>query len=76
LALLCLGPAARTRHHLELADQLGGPAGADPARREAARHLARLYEQARYSPDDGPLPAADLARARQELCSLGGVSPA
>jgi hypothetical protein len=80
LALLCLGPAARTRHHLELAEQIGGQGGEDPAqqqaRQAAARHLASLYEQARYAPDDQPLPAEEMARARRELEALAGVSPA
>jgi hypothetical protein len=75
LALLCLGPAARSRHHLDLADQIAGRPSADPdGQQDAAWHLARLYEQARYAPDDWPLPPADLHRARRELCLLAGVA--
>jgi hypothetical protein len=86
LALLCLGPAARTRHHLELAERLGNdPAPAQPGaasggetgrRRAAAEELARLYEQARYAPEDEPLSAGELRAARRDLCYLAGVSAA
>jgi hypothetical protein len=76
LALLRLGPDARTRHHLDLADQLGAGGEDDCARRQAAGHLARLYEQARYAPEDEPLAAEDLAAARRDLCFLAGVASA
>jgi hypothetical protein len=75
LALLLLGPAARARHHLDLGEQIGAQPDMDPERRQqAAEHLARLYEQARYAPADEPLPPADLAAARRELCYLAGVA--
>lgn len=77
LALLLLGPAARTRHHLDLAEQIGTCPGEDPTRRrQAAEELARLYAVARYAPDDTPLQPEDLASARRDLCYLAGVSPA
>jgi hypothetical protein len=76
LALLCLGPTARTRHHLELGEQIGRQPAPDPdRRRDAATTLARLYEQARYAPDQEPLPPESLANARRELCYLAGVTP-
>jgi hypothetical protein len=76
LALLRLGWAARSRNHLEVADQLGVAGGAGGERREAAGQLARLYERARYAPEDAPLSEADLAAARRDLTLLARVSPA
>jgi hypothetical protein len=76
LALQRLGPDARSRHHLDLADRLGAGGEDGRARRQAAGHLARLYEQARYAPEDEPLAAADLAAARRDLCFLAGVASA
>jgi hypothetical protein len=77
LALLCLGRAARTHHHLDLGEEIGAQPSLDPDRRQdAARTLARLYEQARYAPPADPLPDAELERARRELCYLAGVSAA
>jgi hypothetical protein len=77
LALLLLGVDARHRHHLDLADRLGGPSP-EPAdaRRRAANHLAYLYELARYAPDDEPLPEAELAAARHDLSFLAGAGAA
>jgi hypothetical protein len=73
LALLLLGPAARTCHHLELAQRMGQRPALDADRqREAAVDLARVYEQARYTPADEPLPEDVLSRARRELCYLAG----
>jgi hypothetical protein len=72
LALLCLGPAARTCNHRELADRLGSEA--DPRSRLAARELAGLYERARYTPDDEPLADDDLAAARHDLSLLAGAA--
>jgi hypothetical protein len=75
LALLCLGRAARSRHHLDLAAQLAArPAADPPGQQDAAAHLARLYEQARYAPGDEPLPPEEIHRARRELCLLAGVA--
>jgi hypothetical protein len=77
LALLCLGPAARTCHHLELGQRIGNQPAVDADRhRDAAHELARLYEQARYTPDEEPLSAEDLARARRDLSYLAGVPAA
>jgi hypothetical protein len=64
LACLLLGQEALHRHHLDLGARLHATA------------LARLYEQARYAPPDEPLPAAELAAARRDLCRLAGVGPA
>lgn len=77
LALLVLGPPARTCHHLDVAGQLGRQPDLDAdRRREAAGHLARVYEKARYAPGDEPLPDEELAVARRELCLLAGVAGA
>ncbi len=69
LACLFLGPQARNRHHLDLADRLGA-AHPTPAGQAAAAELGHLYEQARYAPPDEPLPEADLAAARRDLSLL------
>jgi hypothetical protein len=75
LAVLCLGPDARARNHLDLAKRLAQ--GPDEAgRRRAAGELARLYEQARYAPDAEPLTPDDVAAARRDLCLLAGVAAA
>ena len=75
LALLSLGPGALTCHHLDLAQRLAElPALDNDRRREAAGTLARLYEQARYTPDNEVMPAETLACARRELCYLAGVA--
>lgn len=71
LALLCLGPAARAHHHLDLAQLIAEQPALDPdRRREAATTLARLYEQARYTPDDELLSPRDVEDARRELAYL------
>ncbi|MFO0930054.1 MAG: hypothetical protein U0736_24025 [Gemmataceae bacterium] len=73
LALLRLGPDARTHHHLDLAARIGAQPDLDPdRRRDAALALARLYETSRYAPDDAPLVSEDLLRARRELSYLAG----
>jgi hypothetical protein len=77
LALLCLGPAARTCHHLDLGERIGEQPAVDPdRRRDSAQTLAQLYEQARYTPDDETLPVEKMASARRELCYLAGVAQA
>jgi hypothetical protein len=77
LALLCLGRSARTRHHLDLARQIGRQPSLDAdRRREAAAELAHLYEQARYRPEGEALGDEDLRRARRDLCYLAGVAAA
>jgi hypothetical protein len=75
LAFLVLGPAARPRNHLDLADALGST-GTEPIRRKVATRLARLYEHARYAPQEEALPDADLKAARCDLTYLAGVAPA
>jgi hypothetical protein len=70
LSLLLLGPNARTWNHRDIAAAVGATA-AD--RQPAADELAALYEQARYTPDDGPLAPAAVAAARRDLCLLAGV---
>ena len=73
LSLLLLGPAARTRHHHDLARQIGDQPDMDPDRRkEAAQALAGLYEQARYAPPQDDLSEEQLDRARRELRRLAG----
>jgi hypothetical protein len=67
LSLLRLGPSARSRNHLEIADRLG---------LGAALQLARCYEQARYAPPSDPLPDAELALARRHLTLLAGAPSA
>jgi hypothetical protein len=74
LAFLRLGPAARVLNHLDVADELGEQAPDSGDRRRAADELARLYEQARYAPEEEPLTEEDLASARRDLCMLAGVA--
>jgi hypothetical protein len=73
LSLVKLGPDARSWNHLHLAASLGGN---ETERRRMAHHLAFLYEQARYAPGDGPMPADALRIARRELALLAGVANA
>jgi hypothetical protein len=70
LALVVLGPSARSTNHRAIADGLG----ATPARTQAADELATLYERARYDPVEGELPATDIAAARRDLCLLAGMA--
>jgi hypothetical protein len=72
LALLRLGPTARSWNHLEIAARLG----AEGRRRTPATRLALLYEQARYAPPGEPVSEADLAAARRHLCLMAGVPAA
>ncbi len=75
LALLLLGPEARTRNHHEIAGGL--VAAADSGDKGAAAvELAVLYEQARYAPGDEPFADAEIAAARRNLCLLAGVAAA
>jgi hypothetical protein len=77
LAVLLLGPKARTRHHLELAEELGRESkSADSRRSESARTLAYLYEIARYTPEEETLPPNELATAQHELSFLAGAASA
>jgi hypothetical protein len=77
LALLLLGPSARTCNHLELARRISQrPTLQADRNREAAEELARLYEQARYTPPDERLPDELMSRARRELSYLAGGHPA
>lgn len=75
LALLRLGRSALACNHLELGERLGRRAG-DVEHHQAATDLARLYERARYAPDNEPLAQADVALARKDLCFLAGVAAA
>jgi hypothetical protein len=70
LALVVLGPGARSANHRDIANGLG----ATPERTRAADELATLYERARYDPAEGELPTADLAAARRDLCLLAGMA--
>ncbi len=78
LAVLLLGSGARTRHHLELAAEIGrqAPPVADAHQAAAAQTLARLYEIARYTPENETLLPDDLAAARRELSYLAGAASA
>src|SRR5262249_61129604 len=67
LSLLRLGPSARSRNHLEIADRLGNG---------AARQLARAYEQAPSAPPADTLADSDLANARRHLTFLAGAPSA
>jgi hypothetical protein len=71
LAVLRLGPAARSQNHREIAERLGA---ADVRQRGAAERLAALYEQARYAPPEEELPTEDLAAARAALTHLAGAA--
>jgi hypothetical protein len=67
LSLVKLGPKARCLNHRAIAMELGG----DESRRQhMAKHLARLYEQARYAPRPLPFSADALDVAQSELGSL------
>lgn len=70
LAIVVLGPAARTTNHRGIARELG----AAPQRGQAAEELATLYERARYDPVPGELPPADLEAARRDLALLAGMA--
>ena len=59
LALLLLGPEARTANHRDIA----GGLAETPERGRAADELAALYEMARYDPAAGELRPADAAAA-------------
>jgi hypothetical protein len=64
LSLLLLGRQARSWNHREIATRLGSA---------EAERLATLYEQARYTPEDEPLPEQAVAEFRRDLCLLAGV---
>jgi hypothetical protein len=74
LSLLLLGRRALSWNHRQIADGLGAAPAAEY--RRAADHLAGLYEQVRYAPEDGPLTETELASARRDLYLLAGVLPA
>jgi hypothetical protein len=73
LALLRLGPAARSWHHRAVARQWAALSEASQA---PAETLAGLYETARYT--DGPeaLTDAERERARQALLTLAAGATA
>ena len=66
--------AARPRNHVDLAAALAST-GAEPIRRTVADRLARLYERARYAPQEDTLPDDELRAARYDLTYLAGVAP-
>jgi hypothetical protein len=74
LAFLLLGLDARPRNHLELAAALA-ETGNEPVRRTVAERLSRLYERARYAPQEEALADDELRAARIDLTFLAGVSP-
>jgi hypothetical protein len=77
LALLLLGPAARSWNHRDIATGIGNqPQGGILDRKALADRLADLYEEARYAPEKEPLTGEALAEARRNLCSLAGVAAA
>jgi len=80
LALFLLGPDASTHHHRDLARQIDQQAANTPTNHEVIAQLARLYEQARYAPEQAdanvPLSQHEQAFARHALCLLAGQNPA
>jgi hypothetical protein len=76
LVFLCLGPAAGTRHHRDLAQCLAEQDNGNPARRQAVETLAWLYEQARYAPAGETLSPDEVSDARHALVLLAGVTAA
>jgi hypothetical protein len=76
LALLRLGKKAGAANHLDIARQLGSAEDAPAQKRELARELAYLYEQARYAPPEENLSTDEVETARRDLGLLAGVSAA
>lgn len=74
LSLLRLGRQVRTWNHHAIAHSLAGEQSSPE--RQAALHLADLYEQARYAPADHSLSAETLESYRRNLCLLAGVANA
>jgi hypothetical protein len=73
LALLVLGPRARTSNHNAIARSF---AERDAAHAEAVGQLAALYEQARYIDAADALPEGQRDQARRLLTLLaGGAAP-
>jgi hypothetical protein len=64
LALNRFGAEAKPWNHRRVAERFGGG--------PAIEELARLYEQARYAPDDGPLSTDDRAAATRSVAELAG----
>ncbi|MBM4069481.1 MAG: hypothetical protein FJ271_11105 [Planctomycetes bacterium] len=82
LSLLLLGRAATTWNHRAVAERIGverpgaAPLGVEETRRrQIAADLATLYEWARYSPGEEPLPEANLAEARSALEYFARLQP-
>ncbi len=73
LSLLKLGTKSRTWNHRTIAHELGGK---EASSQQMARHLALLYEQARYAPRAAGLSPAALDVAQRELVSLASASNA
>jgi hypothetical protein len=70
LAVLLLGPQARTWNHRAIVMEMEA-ASRHPG---AALELGSLYEQARYTFGPDPLSAVDQATVRRHLCLLAGVA--
>jgi hypothetical protein len=70
LSLVKLGPKARYLNHRAIALELGGD---ESRRQQMAKHLARLYEQARYAPRPPAFSADALDAAQSELGSLAST---
>jgi len=73
LSVLVCGGGARTWNHFTIAAALERAA---PHAEALAEPLARLYEVARYTPANEPLPPGAIVEAREYLCELAGVSAA
>lgn len=72
LSLRLLGKSAEAWNHRTVAERLGAE---ETARRRIATDLATLYEWARYSPGDAPMPPENLAAARSALDYFARVPP-
>lgn len=70
LALLQLGPEARTWNHRLVGDRLAQAGTAASERLPVADRLVNLYAQARYAPTSELLSTNDLATASSSVCLL------
>jgi len=72
LALVKIGPEARTWNHVAASHDLETATG----QAEACRRLGRLYEAARYSPPEAPLSEGERDEARRLLTVAAGATAA
>ncbi|MFO0864088.1 MAG: hypothetical protein U0744_05445 [Gemmataceae bacterium] len=72
LALLKLGPQVRSWNHIAVSRDLETTTG----QADACRSLARLYEQARYTPLESPLSDDDRAEATRLIAKAAGAPAA